>query len=206
MSNNAKPDLFTTEQQQLGVVYAKALLNVGDKSGSTEGLLDELHVVADATTAQPGLVNTLQSPQMGAEEKAELVGRIFGGKVSAALLNFLKVLVGKDRFDCLPAINAAAKKLHDEKSGEIQATLTTAESIDESAKQEIADQLSKKLGKQVKLDALIDPSIVGGIVVRVGDTVYDSSVVGQLQQVRSRAINRATEAIREKLERFASES
>jgi len=120
------------------------------------------------------------------------------------MMNFLKVLVGKDRFDCVAAISAAAKKLNDEKSGEVQATVTTAEEISASAKDEIAKQLSKKLGKKVKLDSVVDASVVGGVVVRVGDTVYDNSVVGQLQQVRQRAMEKAAEAIREKLDRFAS--
>ena len=204
MSKNGKPDLFTTEQQQLGSVYAKALLGVGEKSGNTKQLLEELSAVAEAVSNQPSLANTLQSPQIGAEEKVNLVGRIFKKKVSAPLLNFLKVVVGKDRFDCVPAISAAAKQLNDEKSGEVQATVTTAEKIDKSAKEEIANQLSKKLGKKVKLDSVIDPSIVGGVVVRVGDTVYDNSVVGQLQQVRQRAMEKAAEAIREKLDRFAT--
>jgi len=194
MGNNGKPDLFTTEQQQLGSVYAKALLGVGEKSGNTQ----------QAVSNQPSLNSTLQSPQVGSEEKLKLVGKIFEKKVSAPMMNFLKVLVGKDRFDCVAAISAAAKKLNDEKSGEVQATVTTAEEISASAKDEIAKQLSKKLGKKVKLDSVVDASVVGGVVVRVGDTVYDNSVVGQLQQVRQRAMEKAAEAIREKLDRFAS--
>ncbi len=204
MGNNGKPDLFTTEQQQIGSVYAKALLGVGEKSGDTQQLLEELAAVAKAVSNQPSLNSTLQSPQVGSEEKLKLVGKIFEGKVSHPMMNFLKVLVGKDRFDCVAAISAAAKKLNDEKSGEVQATVTTAEEIDASAKDEIAKQLSKKLGKKVKLDSVVDASVVGGVVVRVGDTVYDNSVVGQLQQVRQRAMERAAEAIREKLDRFAS--
>ena len=205
MSNNGKPDLFTTEQQQLGSVYAKALLGVGEKSGNTDQLLEELSVLAEAVSNQPSLNSTLQSPQVGTEEKLKLVGKIFEKKVSAPLMNFLKVLVGKDRFDCVAAISAAAKQLNDEKSGEIQATVTTAEKIDAKSRDEIAKQLSKKLGKKVKLDSVVDASVVGGVVVRVGDTVYDNSVVGQLQQVRQRAMEKAAEAIREKLDRFASQ-
>ena len=204
MGNNGKPDLFTTEQQQLGSVYAKALLGVGEKSGNTQQLLEELSAIAEAVSNQPNLNSTLQSPQVGSEEKLKLVGKIFEKKVSAPMMNFLKVLVGKDRFDCVAAISAAAKKLNDEKSGEVQATVTTAEEISASAKDEIAKQLSKKLGKKVKLDSVVDASVVGGVVVRVGDTVYDNSVVGQLQQVRQRAMEKAAEAIREKLDRFAS--
>ena len=204
MGNNGKPDLFTTEQQQLGSVYAKALLGVGEKSGNTQQLLEELSAVAEAVSNQPSLNSTLQSPQVGSEEKLKLVGKIFEKKVSAPMMNFLKVLVGKDRFDCVAAISAAAKKLNDEKSGEIKATVTTAEKIDAKSRDEIAKQLSKKLGKKVKLDSVVDASVVGGVVVRVGDTVYDNSVVGQLQQVRQRAMEKAAEAIREKLDRFAS--
>jgi F-type H+-transporting ATPase subunit delta len=177
---------------------------VGEKSGNTPQLLEELSAVAEAVSSQPNLNNTLRSPQVGAQEKVDLVAKIFGSKVSGPLLNFLKVLVNKDRFDCVAAISVAALRLNDEKSGEIQATVTTAETIDDTARNEIADQLSKTLGKKVKLDSVIDPSIVGGVVVRVGDTVYDNSVVGQLQQVRQRAMEKATEAIREKLERFAT--
>jgi F-type H+-transporting ATPase subunit delta len=203
MSENGKPDLFTTEQQQLGAVYAKALLGVGEKSGNTNELLEELSAVAEAVSNQPSLNSTLQSPQVGSEEKLQLVGKIFENKVSGPMMNFLKVLVGKDRFDCVAAISASAKKLNDEKSGEVRATVTTAAEIDDSAKDEIAKQLSQKLGKKVKLDSVVDEAVVGGVVVRVGDTVYDNSVVGQLQQVRQRAMEKAAEAIREKLDRFA---
>jgi len=61
MGNNGKPDLFTTEQQQLGSVYAKALLGVGEKSGNTQQLLEELSAVAEAVSNQPSLNSTLQS-------------------------------------------------------------------------------------------------------------------------------------------------
>ena len=160
MSDNGKPDLFTTEQQQLGSVYAKALLGVGEKSGNTSQLLEELSAVAEAVSNQPSLNSTLQSPQVGAEEKLNLVGKIFEKKVSASMLNFLKVIVGKDRFDCVPAISAAAKKINDDNSGEIQATVTTAEEVSAAAQEEIAKQLSKKLGKKVKLDSVIDRQLL----------------------------------------------
>lgn len=205
MSNNGKPELFTTEQQQLGVVYAKALLGAGEESGNTDQLLEQLSSVADAVSAEPKFADALLSPRMATEEKLQLVDRIFGSKVDHQLLHFLKVLVNKGRFDCLPAISAAAQTLSDERGGQIQASLTTAEAVDDGVRDAIAEEISKKLGKKVRLDSNVDPSIVGGIVVRVGDTVYDSSVVGQLQQIRKRAIEKASEAIREKLDRFTSD-
>ena len=89
-------------------------------------------------------------------------------------------------------------------AGRVQATLTTAEEFEDSTRAKISDRLSSVLGKQVSLSAVVDPEIIGGMVVRVGDTVYDASVANQLNQVRAKAIKRAADAIRERLDRFAS--
>jgi F-type H+-transporting ATPase subunit delta len=96
--------------------------------------------------------------------------------------------------------------MQDEMSGRVQAVLTSASEIDESVKNNISDKLSKLLGKTVSLTSVVDPEILGGIVVRVGDTVYDGSVVSQLAQVRVKAVKKAADAIRAQLDRFASSS
>jgi len=197
---------ITTDQQQLGEVYAKALLGVGEKSGSTEALIDELKDVTQAVAELPKLSDALTAPQISTDEKTALIEKAFTGKTSPAIMNFLKVIVRKDRFDCLPAVAVAAKQMHDQMSGKIQATLVTAEKVDKSTRDEIAEKLSKKLGKQVELKRTVDPSIIGGVVVRVGDTVYDSSIAGQLEQVRSKAMKKASDVIREQLNRFTNEN
>lgn len=206
MAKQETPELITTDQQQLGEVYAKALFGVGEKSGSTEDLISELKGVNEAVAGLPKLKDALTSPQIGAEQKTALVEKAFTGKTSDAMMNFLKVIVQKNRFDCLPAVAVAAQQMHDQMSGKIQATLSTAEEVDDKTRQEIAEQLSKKLGKTVELTTAVDPSIIGGVVVRVGDTVYDSSVAGQLKQVRAKAMKKASDAIREHLNRFTNEN
>lgn len=205
MKDSGKPELFTTGQQQLGVVYAKALLAVGEESGSESELVEEIGVVADAVSDQPRLQDSLASPRVAMEEKVALVDRIFGQKVSPSMLQFLNVLVRKGRFDCLRAVRVSAEQILGERRGEVKATVTTAAEVDDHAKDRIAESLSKRLGKKVNLHAIVDPSIVGGMVVRVGDTVYDSSVVGQLQQVRTKAMKKAAESIREQLGKFTSD-
>lgn len=206
MANQATTQHITTDQQQLGEVYAKALLGVGEKSGSTEALIGELQQVNAAVDDLPNLADALMAPQISTDEKAALVEKAFAGKTSPAMMNFLKVVVQKDRFDCLPAVAIAAKQMHDQMSGKIQATLVTAEEVDDQTRNDIANKLSQKLGKQVELQPMVDPSIIGGIVVRVGDTVYDSSVAGQLEQVRTKALKRSADAIREQLNRFTNEN
>ncbi len=94
--------------------------------------------------------------------------------------------------------------MQDELLGRVKATLTTAEEVDDSVRQKISERLVELFGKQVVLNSEVDPRIIGGMIVRVGDTVYDGSVSNQLEQVRSKAIKHAADAIREHLDRFTS--
>ena len=199
-----QPTVFDSDQQQLGDVYARALLAFAADAGNVDQLVDELGEVVEAINGVAGLRDALESPRVGVESKVDLLDKAFAGKVEKGLLHFLKVVGNKGRFDCLGAIASSAKTLRDEMSGRVQAVVTSASPMDSEVVGRITDQLSKTLGKDVSLRVLVDPEILGGIVVRVGDTVYDGSVVNQLSQVRARAVKRASDAIREKLDRFTT--
>ncbi len=199
-----QPTVFDSDQQQLGDVYARAFLAFAADAGNVDQLVDELGEVVEAINGVAGLRDALESPRVGVESKVNLLDKAFAGKVEKGLLHFLKVVGNKGRFDCLGAIASSAKTLRDEMSGRVQAVVTSASPMDSEVVGRITDQLSKTLGKDVSLRVLVDPEILGGIVVRVGDTVYDGSVVNQLSQVRARAVKRASDAIREKLDRFTT--
>lgn len=199
-----QPTVFDSDQQQLGDVYARALLAFAEGAGNVDQLVDELGEVVEAINGVAGLRSALESPRVGVDSKIGLLDKAFAGKVEKGLLHFLKVVGNKGRFDCLGAIASSARTLRDEMAGRVQAVVTSASPMDSEAVGRITDQLSKTLGKDVSLQVLVDPEILGGIVVRVGDTVYDGSVVNQLSQVRARAVKRASDAIREKLDRFTT--
>lgn len=196
--------VFDADQQQLGDVYAKALLGFGQKSGNVDKLIEELDGVAGAVNELPKLKGALESPRIAFAAKEKLIVKAFGKKVSKEFMQFMKVLGSKGRFDCLNAVNSSAKKLHDEMTGKVMATVTTAEKIDAGVEKDVAAKLEKLLGRKVQLKSTIDPDIIGGMIVRVGDTVYDGSVVSQLAQVRSKAIKRASDAIRSSMDKFTS--
>lgn len=194
--------VFDTDQQQLGEVYAKALLGFGQQAGNLDALTAQLDGVVDVIESLPDLQAALESPRISLAQKTGLLDKAFAGRIEGPMLNFLKVVAEKGRLDCLPAIRAAAHRLHDEMAGRVQAELITAIPVDESVHQKLQDRLGSLLGKQVVLTASVDPHVIGGMVVRVGDTVYDGSVANQLQRVRNRAVKRSIDAIRESVDRF----
>lgn len=198
--------VFDADQQHIGDVYAKALLSVGQETGQVDELVEQLGDFVAAVDSLPKFRAALESPRISVDEKEAMVQKAVGGKVNKDLLNFLKVLGRKGRFDCLSAICGSARKMHDEMAGRAQATLTTASEVDASVVEGIASRLEKVLGKKVNLTASVDPDIIGGMVVRVGDTVYDGSVANQLRQVRAKAIKAASDSIRSSLDRFAIET
>ena len=196
------PTVFDTDKAKLGDVYAKALLGFGEESGKIEKLLKQLGQVVKVMDELPKLRSVMESPQVTAEDKTKVLDKAFGGDLNKHLLNFLKIVASKGRIDCLGQIHESAHRLYDEVTGKVMAEVTTAQTVDDSVTDGIAKQLEKELGKKVTVRAIVDPSIIGGMVIRIGDTVHDASVVNQLAQARTKAIKSASDAIRGSLDRF----
>ncbi len=204
MDESKQSTVFDTDQQQLGDVYAKAFLSFADDSGKLDALVEELGEVVGVFNELPKFRLAMESPRIDLADKAAMLDKAFDGKCSKEMLNFLKLVAQRGRFDCLNAIHSSAVKAHDEMAGRVKATLSTASEVDKSVQESVAKKLSGILGKEVNLECVVDPDIIGGMVVRVGDTVYDGSVVNQLEQVRTRAIQSAVDAFREKLDKFVT--
>lgn len=199
-----QPTVFDSDQQRLGSAYAKALLAHGKEIGKLDVLVEQLDAVVNVVAEIPSFRATLESPRIAYEAKASMIEKAFADKIDRVLVNFLKLVVLKGRFDCLPAICLSAKNMQDEMAGRVEALLTSATEVDEAMKHSIADRLSGLIGKAVTLKSVVDPSMVAGFTVRIGDTVYDASLANQLSQKRKKAIQRTSDSIREKLERFIS--
>jgi F-type H+-transporting ATPase subunit delta len=204
MDESRQSNIFDTDQQQLGEIYATALIGLGQKRGLTPTWIEQLAAVIDVLDAVPKLKALLQSPGIAVGEKVAVLKKAFVKKVDNDLLNFLTVVLSKGRFDCLSAIRGAAVRQFDELSGRVRGTITTALEIDEQVRQRVEGQLATKFGKTIQLASRVDPSIIGGIVVRIGDTVYDASVRNRLNQVRTKAIKRTADSIRSSLDSFVA--
>ncbi|MEC8863896.1 MAG: ATP synthase F1 subunit delta [Planctomycetota bacterium] len=194
---------YDTERQYIGTVYAKGLLGAAEKANQVTQVVDELEsIVVDVLPQLPKLKLLLESPRVPMEVKEKVLNQSFSAG-SSVLLTFLKVVCRHGRFDCLRVISRTAIALLQEQTGVVEVRVTTAESVPESMHEELKTKLGQILEKQVVIRTETDADILGGLVVRVGDTVFDGSVANQLSQIRRTAVDQAMQQIRQSLDRFA---
>ncbi|MBM4000339.1 MAG: ATP synthase F1 subunit delta [Planctomycetes bacterium] len=203
---NAEHELaFDAIRRQVGTIYAKALLGVTEKRGVTERAMDELEsFIRDVLERLPKFEAVLSAPRVAIEEKQRLLDRAVGKTMQKDLLIFLKVTARHGRLDCLREILAEAKSRLDALRGRVEVLVESATPLDDAARDAVRARLRESLGAEVVLKVVVNPEIVGGLVVRVGDTVYDASVANRLERLRQSVLATARRSLRVSADRFAS--
>lgn len=205
MAASKHDTVFDTGQQYLGSVYAKALLGASEKAGETAAVLEGLQSLVDDVLEQaPGLQATLASPRVPLDAKEKMLDSAFAGRMAPTLLTFLKVVCRRGRFDCLRAILLATRQQYNELRGRVEVQLTSADALSAADLEATTNQLRAALGRDVDLQVKIAPELIGGLVIRVGDTVYDGSLANRLKQLRNDLVATSSQQIRGELERFAA--
>jgi F-type H+-transporting ATPase subunit delta len=189
--------------EHIADVYGEALLGAADAAGQTAAILEELDsLVADVLDAHPDLERVLVSGVISHEDRSGILDRVLGGQASPLLMNFLKVVSRHGRMNCLRAIAAQAHLLHQKRLGEVAVEVTTATPLEAAARERLREVLGQVAGGEPVLHQHVDPALIGGIVVRVGDTIYDASVARQLQTMRQQMIHRSAHEIQSRRDRF----
>jgi F-type H+-transporting ATPase subunit delta len=175
-------------QAGIGLRYARALLELGEESGTTGAVLGELGSFFAAYQESVDLRNVLGNPSIEVEERKVLI-RALGARMglSALVTNFLQLLMDKDRSAALPSIFAAYQELADQKAGQVRAQVTSASALSDAQVARIKETLGRLSGKQVLVETQVDPALIGGVVTRLGGKVYDGSLRTQLEGLRQRA-------------------
>jgi F-type H+-transporting ATPase subunit delta len=188
--------------QAIARTYADAFLNAAAATGAETGL-DELgSFVTDIFQKIPELRQVFVSGAVGREEKLGLIDRVFAPRASELLTNFLRVLARHDRLDLLPAILHEARLRQEERSGQRRVQVRVARELDQAAEARIRERLRAALSFTPILETRVDPALLGGIVIRVGDTVYDSSLATRIKQLRERLKYRSLHEIQSGRDRF----
>ncbi len=203
MSATSKP--LHPQQQQIGAVYAKSILFAAKANNELEEVVAELDSLGeDVLQKQPRLIGVLGSTRVSFAEKSAFIDRIFSGRSTTSLVNFLKVVCRHGRFDCIQAIVSETRRLYNDEIGVVDVSITSSSELESASVDRIVEKLEAAIGKKVNLTALIDEQLLGGLQIRVGDTVFDGSIQAQLERVRKSTVQNSVEKIRAQFDRFAS--
>ena len=162
--------------------YARAVFELAESEGQVGEWGQRLGQVS-AVLSDPEVARALTNPTIATEQRMAIVSDLFDGSEAT---NLAKLLIESDRVRDVGAIADEFQRLADEAAGRVRATVTTAVELSSKDRDRVAEELSKRLGREIHLDVLVDPAILGGLKLQYGDRLVDASVATRLQQLRRR--------------------
>lgn len=164
--------------------YGKALFDLAQDQNALETMQADVDWVKQAFETQPQLEDLLLLPNMPKEEKKQVLAKITEGSISEHMLGLLYLLIDKGRISYLPEILQEYQRLHQEAARITKAELKSAVSLTEEEKAQVQAALEKALNRRVVLQTEVDSELIGGLVVRVGDQIFDNSLRTKLQNMK----------------------
>ena len=169
--------------------YAKALVNLAENEKDLDNTGKHLNSITEVYKENLELRQVLSDTKVSSGIKLEILKDVLSKtKVSRLVDTFSRYLLAKRRIDFLPDIERAFNLLLQEKLGRIEANVTTASELPKDTVKKLVDAISSYSGKEIEVNVTIDPSIIGGIVTRIGSTVIDGSIQTYLNQIRQSII------------------
>jgi len=166
------------------VGYANGILELARAEGEVERVEDELFSIAQALDKSAELRSSLTDPQLPVERKQAVIAELLGGRASELTVGLVQFIVGQGRVSELPDIARALVEKAAESRSRALAEVRSAVPLDEDTIARLTAALSKATGKKVEVKVIVDESVIGGIVARVGDTVIDGSIARRMDSLR----------------------
>ena len=176
--------------QEIAEVYARALFEAATEGDGLDRVHDELGQFADALDQDRNLQTFLFSPYFSSEEKKEGIGRIVSG-ADERTVNFLELLAERHRMPALFRIRRSFDDMWAEENKLLPVIVTSAVELDESLVNDIGKSIEDQTGRRVELSSNVDPDLLGGLQVRVGNMVLDATVRNRLEQLRKQVAKAA---------------
>ena len=171
--------------------YAQALYQEAAAANATDQVDADVQILGETMKGSPELARLFASPVVSREKKEAVLKRLFEGRVGELTTRFIGLLVSKQREALVPAVVQAYNALRDEREGVVEAEVRSAQPLSADEADRIKAGLEARTGQTVRMHIKIQPDLIGGLVVRVGDTVYDRSVRHQLDTLREQLNERA---------------
>jgi F-type H+-transporting ATPase subunit delta len=170
--------------------YAEAAFEVAVRDGTLDDWRRELDSAA-AGLGDEAVTRGLMNPAIPLDAREQLVRQALGDRASRSVINLLLLLLRRGRLDLVPRVAAEFARLDDRRLGITHATATSADPLGSGEVTALTSRLEQLTGGRVALDLEVDPSIIGGLIVRVGDRLIDGSVRGRLERLRNRLVSGA---------------
>jgi F-type H+-transporting ATPase subunit delta len=164
-------------------VYARSLFDVARQHGKLDELREQLAQFAEAVQDSRQLAVFFFSPYFSTAEKQEMLGRVLVG-ADPIFLNFLRLLIEKHRMPVIYRIRQQYERLWEEEHRMLPVEITSAIELDPATAESLGARIGERAERRVRLAARVDPDIIGGIVVRVGNSILDASIRTRLEQLR----------------------
>jgi F-type H+-transporting ATPase subunit delta len=169
--------------EEIATVYARSLFEVAKEQDKLDTVRDEIGEFADALNGSRELQMFLFSPYFSTQEKSDGLDRAVSG-ADETVTNFLELLVEKHRMPVIFRIRAELDQLWEEENKRLPVQVTSAVELSEETVKQIGDKIAEQTDRKVDLSSTVDPDILGGIIVRVGNSVLDASIRNRLENFR----------------------
>lgn len=189
----------------LSTTYARALLDMAVEVDAVDDVAEQVEQLSQLFDQQPQLRTMLASRLLGATERAASIDRVFKGQVHDLLYRFLQIVNRKRRMHALPGILRAFGQLVEEHRGVQEVDAYVAVPLSEDDRRHVAAAAGRAIGRNVILDQHVDPSLIGGLKLRIGDRLIDGSVATQLKRIRHKLVQAGREDARRRADELLKE-
>jgi F-type H+-transporting ATPase subunit delta len=199
------PHVFDVSAERVARVYAQALLDAAEKRGEAQSLLDEIEdLQKNLINVRPLVREFITTSAIGRKIKGEVLVKALEGRVSELLFNFLMVLNRHERLELFRQVVHLYREMFDQRARRMRVQVRSAVPLEADQRERILSGLQNYFQLEPVLEERLEPEMLGGMIVRVGDWVFDSSVRTRLETLRTQLLAESSHAIQSRRDRFSS--
>ncbi|MHB1176709.1 MAG: ATP synthase F1 subunit delta [Daejeonella sp.] len=169
---------------QVASRYAKSLIDLAGEQNSLEPVRKDIELFLETCRANPELQAILKNPIIGLDKKANILDGVFGNKLNELILSFFKIVIRKGRSEILYATAKEFINQYNILKNVVKATVTSASPLSKENISQVEEVVKQSTHGEVILTSIVDPKLIGGFILKVGDKQFDTSISGKLNKLR----------------------